>query len=121
MDRRKIMIVDDDRDIRMGLNVRLRSSGYDTVFAEDGVGAISVARKERPDVILLDIGLPAGDGFVVLERLATNPDLACIPVIVLSAKDPATNEPKAIEKGATAYFQKPADNEALLDAIAKYL
>ena len=114
---KKILIVDDDVDIRIGLSARLRAHGYTTVFAEDGFSATSIARRESPDLILLDLGLPAGDGFVVLERLRTNTLLAAIPVIVISARDAESNEKRALEAGATAYFQKPVANEALLAAV----
>ena len=88
MSERKILIVDgNDSDIRLGLNVRLRASGYSTAFAGDGVSAIRMARQERPCLILLDLGLPAADGFQVLERLKINTELSHIPVIVLSARD----------------------------------
>jgi two-component system cell cycle response regulator len=118
---KKVLVIDDDSDIRLGLNVRLRASGYATAFAADGVAAISMARKERPDVILLDLGLPAGDGFQVLERLKMNTDLAHTPVIVLSARDVEENERRALKAGATAYLQKPVDDQDLLDAIATAL
>jgi len=121
MESKKILIVDDDADIRIGLNARLRSSGYRTAFAEDGIGALAVARKEEPDLILLDIGLPGGDGFVVLKRLQSLTSLSCTPVIVLTARDPESTEKRALEAGATAFFQKPADNQALLAKIAEAL
>jgi len=119
MSDKKILIVDDDRDIRMGLGARLRANDYTTVFAEDGMGAMTTALREKPDLILLDIGLPGGDGYVVLERLSKNTSLAMIPVIVLSARDAGENEKRALEAGAVAFFQKPAGNESLLDAIQR--
>jgi len=117
MDKKKILIVDDDADLRIGLNARLRANGYDTAFAQDGVSALAVARNEDPDLILLDLGLPGGDGFVVLKRLRSHMSLGCKPIIVLTARDPESSEKKALEGGATAFFQKPADSEALLGAI----
>ena len=117
MSSRKILIVDDDRDIRMGLGARLRANGFEVVFAEDGMGAIAAARKESPDLVLLDIGLPAGDGYVVLDRLGKNTILSTIPVVVLSARDADENEKRSLEAGAFAFFQKPADNETLLATI----
>ena len=66
MTTKKILIIEDDKDLLRGLNVRLRATGYNIVFATDAVTAISVARKEDPDVILLDLGLPCGDGFTVM-------------------------------------------------------
>src|SRR5881275_1935248 len=82
MSKAKILIVDDDPDLRRGLNLRLRASHFDTAYATDGFSAIAMAQKERPDLIILDIGLPAGDGFVVLDRLQQSAQLSSIPVIV---------------------------------------
>jgi DNA-binding response OmpR family regulator len=117
MDKPKILIVDDDPILRRGLNMRLRASDYNTAYATDGVSAIAMAQKERPNLILLDLGLPAGDGFTVLERLQQSTYLANIPVIVLTARDPLPNRVRALTAGATAFFQKPADNAELLSAI----
>jgi DNA-binding response OmpR family regulator len=74
-------------------------------------------RKSAPSLIILDLGLPVGDGFVVLDRLQNSGALAAIPVIVLSARDPQNNEEKALKAGAAAFFQKPADNDELLNVI----
>ena len=117
----KILIIDDDADTRNGLKIRLRAAGYQTVFGFDAVSAISTARKEEPDLILLDLGLPAGDGLLVLERLSAFPDLAGIPVIVLSARDPIENRDRALAAGASEYYQKPVENEVLLRSIASSL
>jgi len=113
----KIMIVDDDPDLRQALRLRLRANHYDTVNAVDGYSAIALAYKEHPDLIILDLGLPAGDGFVVLDRLQKDDKLSTIPVIVLTARDPQSSERLALQSGASAYFQKPADNAELLDVI----
>jgi DNA-binding response OmpR family regulator len=117
MPTRKILIVDDDPDLRQALRLRLRANHYDTVNAVDGYSAIAQAYKERPDLIILDLGLPAGDGFVVLERLQRDDKLSSIPVIVLTARDPQSSERRALQAGAAAFFQKPADNAELLDVV----
>ena len=117
MGRKKILIVDDNKDLIRGLNVRLNAYGYEVVVAMDGYAAINVARKEKPDLVILDIGLPAGDGFTVLQRMGQNPSLALAPVLVLTARDAKTNKERALKAGATAFFQKPVDNEVLLAAI----
>jgi DNA-binding response OmpR family regulator len=113
----KILIVDDDPDLRHALRLRLRASQYETVNASDGYSAIAQAYKEHPDLIILDIGLPAGDGFVVLDRLQRDDKLSAIPVVVLTARDPQGNEARAARAGAAAFFQKPADNAELLSVI----
>jgi DNA-binding response OmpR family regulator len=113
----KIMIVDDDPDLRQALRLRLRANHYDTVNAVDGYSAIALAYKEHPDLIILDLGLPAGDGFVVLDRLQKDDKLSTIPVIVLTARDPQSSERRALRAGAAAFFQKPADNTELLNVI----
>lgn len=121
MDKKKILIVDDDEDAVKGLRLRLRAHNFNTAVAMDAVSAISQAKNENPDVILLDLGLPAGDGFIVMERLANLDSLAGVPVIVLSARDPHGNKERALNAGAAAFFQKPADNDELLAAIRKAL
>ena len=121
MDRNKILIIEDDLDLRRGLNLRMRASNYDTAFAADAVMALSIAKKEAPDLILLDLGLPGGDGFLVLDRMKSIASLACTPVIVLSARDPKANEKRALDAGADAFFQKPVDNEVLMTAIQRAL
>lgn len=117
MENPKIMIVDDDPDLRQALRLRLRANQYDTVNAADGYSAIAMAYKEQPDLIILDLGLPAGDGFVVLDRLQKDDKLSTIPVIVLTARDPQSSEQRSLRSGAAAFFQKPADNAELLEVI----
>jgi two-component system KDP operon response regulator KdpE len=113
----KILVVDDDPDLLKALRLRLRANNCDVISVSDGYSVIGAAQKERPDVIILDLGLPAGDGFVVLERLQLSDTLAGIPVIVLTARDPQGNEARALKAGAAAFFQKPVDNEELLNVI----
>jgi len=117
MAKHKILVVDDDADLVRALRLRLRANNYDIATAGDGYSAIATAQKEHPDLIVLDLGLPAGDGFVVLERLQKSDSLSSVPVIVLSARDPQDNEARALKAGAAAFFQKPADNEELLNVI----
>jgi len=118
MEKRKVLIVDDDAQIRIGMNARLRASGYETAFAQDCVAAVSTALREKPDAILLDIGLPGGDGFLVLKRLQANSNLAHIPVIIVTAREPDQNEKRALESGAVAFFQKPVENDELLSTLS---
>ena len=117
----KILIVDDDPDLRQALRIRLRASHYETVNAGDGYSAIAQAYKEHPNLIILDLGLPAADGFVVLNCLQKDDRLSSIPVIVLTARDAQSNERMVLQSGATAFVQKPADAAGLLDKIRTML
>lgn len=117
MQRSKILVVDDDPELVKALRLRLRANDYDITTASDGYSAIATAQKDRPDLIILDLGLPVGDGFVVLERLQSSNPLSAIPVIVLTARDPQANEDRALKAGAAAFFQKPVDNDELLNVI----
>jgi DNA-binding response OmpR family regulator len=121
MANKKILIVDDDPDVRLGLHVRLKANHYDTFFAGDAISSIAEARLHEPDLIILDLGLPAGDGFVVMERLKKLPNLAVIPVIVVSARDVRANKERSIELGAKAFLQKPANDAELLAIIRRVL
>lgn len=118
---KKILIVDDDKELLQALSIRLKASGYTTVFATDANSAIMITRKEKPDLILLDIGLPGGDGFMIMERLRDITLLSSIPIIVLTAKDPSITMEKALKAGAKAFFHKPPDNTDFLNAIRKAL
>jgi CheY-like chemotaxis protein len=121
MDNKKILIVDDNADIRLGLHVRLKANRYETFFAADAFSAVTEARKQRPDLIILDLGLPAGDGFTVMERLKQIPFLAVIPVVVVSARDGLGNQKRAFDAGAKAFLQKPVNDAELLAVVRQAL
>jgi DNA-binding response OmpR family regulator len=121
MSGKKILIVDDDPHLLLGLSARLKANGYKVMCATDALAAITVARKEAPDLVILDLGLPAGDGFLVLERMRSLADLVATPVIVLSARDPADNKKRALDAGAVAFFQKPPDSYEFLTEIRQAL
>jgi DNA-binding response OmpR family regulator len=117
MSQKKILIVDDDPDIRLGLRVRLNANHYDVVCASDGVAGVSEALKHMPDLMILDLGLPGGDGFGVLERMKANEKIASIPVIVYSGQDPMANRDRATKAGAKTFLQKPVEHGKLLAVI----
>src|SRR5207249_11536495 len=117
----KILIVDDDANTRLMLNARLKAKKYETVFAGDSYQAVSAARKEQPNLVILDIGLLGGDGFIVMERLKAMVALAGAPVIIVSAQDRRAVEAWAVEAGAKAFLQKPVDAGQLVATIEKAL
>lgn len=121
MANKKILIVDDDPDLRQAMHVRLEANHFDTFFAGDALSAVNVALKHQPDLVILDLGLPAADGFVVLDRLRANTDLSAIPVIIVSARDAHANQARALNAGAKAFLQKPVDNAELMAVIHQAL
>lgn len=117
---KKILIVEDDPIARQILNARLKPK-YELSVAGDAMAAFTEARKHPPDLVILDLGLPAGGGFSVLQRLKSIPALAVIPVLVISGLDRATHEPKALASGAKVYLQKPAPDEVLLSTVRELI
>ncbi len=117
MNEKKILIIDDDPNVLLLLATRLKGHGYKVISATDGIQAITLALKEIPDLVILDLGLPAGDGFHVLERMRNLTGLTDIPVVVLSARDAAVNQKRALNAGAIAYLQKPPENREFLGVI----
>jgi DNA-binding response OmpR family regulator len=117
MGRKKILIVEDDPNLRTGLQLRLSANDYEVILAGNGMAGIAQMRKHKPDLMILDLGLPAGDGFSVLERMRINESLSSMPVIVFSGRDRVGNQDRALKAGASSFLQKPVENETLLAAI----
>lgn len=114
---KRILVVDDDEKIRKSLCVRLKSAGYEVDVAYDGVTATSRAIHHRPDLILLDLSMPAGNGQSVLKRLKEHPEAMAIPIFVLTAsRKPGVCE-EVLGIGARAFFEKPFSSAELLAAI----
>ena len=118
---KKILIIDDDKDWVWMFGLRLQDEGYKTEAALDAVQAITQAIDSKPDLILLDIIMPAGTGVGVLEKLRENAKTINIPVIVVTAtKDKVTKE--AAEKlGISGYFVKPVDTGKLMEKLKEVL
>ena len=119
--RKTILVVEDNLDLQKAIKVRFTSKGYRVVTASDAVFAVSMALRERPDVILLDIGLPGGDGFLVMQRLRDLSEMDGIPVILITAREPSINRKRAVDEHAFAYFQKPFNNDELLTCVERAL
>ncbi len=116
-----VLLVDDDRDLLGVLAATLRRQGFDVALAADAVSAVSVAVKQRPQVVVLDIGLPGGDGITVMKRLHSMPQLAGVPVLILSGRDPFPYRERVLQAGAVAYLTKPVDGEELVAALRSAL
>ncbi len=118
---KKILIVDDEADIVMQLEIRLKASGYETISANDGEEALQKAKEEKPDLILLDVMMPPPNGFQVCRMLKDDPEYNQIPVIMLTAKATESDEFWGIESGADAYVTKPYNAQELTQKIQDLL
>ena len=121
MPQSKILIVEDDPGISRALGIRLRASGYEVVSAEDGVGGVAAVERHDPDLILLDISMPAGGGFFVAEHVMKRPETKRAPIIFVTAtKAPGVRE-RAEEFFPAAYVEKPFESQDLLATISNVL
>jgi CheY-like chemotaxis protein len=118
---KKVLLVDDDATILIGAGVRLKSMGYTVYTAKDAVNAVSAVIKNSPDVVVLDISLPAGDGFLVCDRLQKLVGSAGTPIIFMTASDNPKLRDRAMKLGAVAFLTKPFDATTLADAIESAL
>jgi DNA-binding response OmpR family regulator len=117
----KILIIEDDRDIVGMVEYNLKEDGYDTISAFDGQSGITLAKKHRPDLIILDIMLPIKDGFEVCKILKNEDITADVPIIILSAKSQETDKVVGLELGADDYITKPFSPRELLARIKAIL
>lgn len=117
----KILVIDDTKELVLGLATLLKAQGYQVVAAYDALFGVSLAHKEKPDLIILDIGLPAGGGFYVLKNLKDSVQTLDIPVLVLTAQQETDLEAKARQMGAAAYLHKPFAPESLLAQVKEIL
>lgn len=117
----KILIVDDDRQIAQGLDLRFRAAGFETSLAHDGGTGLAVAGDWLPDVMILDLRMPVMDGMNVLAGLAARETTRHIPVVVLSANVADQAKCKSLDLGARCFMEKPFDAKQLLSVVGKIL
>lgn len=130
MSPKTVLVVDDNPVVVKAVAGKLQSHGYKVLTAEDGAGAVSTCRKNRPDLVLLDISFPPDvahgggvpwDAFLIMSWLGRMDETRHIPIIILSGCEAAKYEPKALAAGAVKYFQKPVEPEKLLIAIREVI
>ena len=105
----RILVVEDNEENRDALSRRLQRRGFDVVMASDGLVGVETARAERPDLILMDMNMPALDGWEATRRIKAVPELAAIPVIALTAHAMLGDRERALEAGCTDYHTKPIE------------
>lgn len=118
---KRILLVEDEKNIILGVRTCLDAVGYEVEVAENGELAMEAVQRSHPDLILLDLMLPKMNGFEVLESLKGDPETEAIPVVVLTAKAEEEDRQRATELGAEAYMTKPFKPQELWDLLKDYL
>ncbi len=117
----RVLVAEDDPDVRLTFKLLLGRRGYRVSEARDGQETLDVARAERPDLILMDLQLPRLNGFAVARFVRQTEGLRDVPIIVVSAHDPAKHRNLALAAGCNAYVQKPVDFDVLDDMMVGLL
>jgi len=121
MDKKRILVVDDEGELVKAIQIRLGQAGYESLVAYDGQEGLAKAQKEKPDLIILDLMLPKMDGYKVCGMLKNDTRYKKIPIIMLTARAQDTDEKTGLEVGADAYITKPYKHEAVLAKIKELL
>ena len=119
--KKRILVVDDELDLLMVIKLRLEASGYDVTTATDGLEGLNAARRDKPDLIVLDIMLPKMNGYKVARFLKFDEEYKKIPIVMLTALAGEEDRSTGMETGADVYLTKPFDTQKLLDAVEKFL
>lgn len=119
--RKTILVVDDEQDLLDLIEYNLKKEDFDVLKAEDGLKGIEVARKHRPDLVLLDIMMPKMDGLEVVERMRNDKKLKRIPIIFLTARGDEKTEVEGLDKGGDDYITKPISTTKLISRIKAVL
>ncbi len=117
----RILAVDDEPHILKLVSFSLRAQGFEVLEATDGLAAVDMAEKEHPDLILLDVMMPALDGYEACRRIKANPATADIPVVMLSAKSQKTEQAAGVDAGALDYICKPFTPKDLVAQVRGFL
>jgi two-component system, OmpR family, KDP operon response regulator KdpE len=117
----RILVIDDDRILCLGIDARLKANDYNPCFAHDAESALSIALTQVPDLVILDIGLPGRDGYSVMQSFHALPELADVPVIVLTGRSAFIHQKRCREAGVKRFFEKPVTNLRLMTAIQQLL
>jgi len=117
----KTVLIVEDVELNRDLLVQLLQDEYRLLLAQDGQGALRIAREEKPDLILMDLSLPKLDGWEATRRLKADRELGRIPVIVLSAHAMRGDEERARAAGCDDYLAKPLDETLLFKKLARHL
>ena len=118
---KRILAVDDEPHILKLVAFSLKSGGYTVLEASDGLSAIEVARGEQPDLVLMDVMMPALDGYEACRRMKADPEIAAIPVMMLTAKTQVAEQQAGRDAGAVGYVNKPFTPKELVATVREFL
>lgn len=121
MNKRKILLVEDEKDLVETVTLRLEANGYEVISAYDGFQGLEKAKRERPDLIILDLMLPKMDGYKVCGLLKADTRYNKIPVIMFTARAQESDRKMGKEVGAEVYITKPFEPQVLLEKIRQLL
>ena len=117
----RILIVDDSPSQLMGIRRIVEKLGHEALTAEDGAAGVEVAKRELPDLILMDVVMPNLNGFQATRSISREPTTKHIPVILVTTKDQETDRMWGMRQGAKAYLTKPFSEDELAEAITRHL
>jgi DNA-binding response OmpR family regulator len=118
---RRVLVVDDERAIRMLCRVNLSASGIDVLEAENGLTALELARREQPDLVLLDVMMPDVDGWTVARALADDERTREIPIVFLTARAESADKRMGQQLGGVGYVVKPFDPVVIGDFVERVI
>jgi len=121
MEKKKILIIEDEEDVAKLLVARLKTTDYESAVACDGYQGVEFAHKENPDLIIMDLMLPAGDGLTVLKNIRLSGHTREIPIVVLTGIKDEKYKKKVIDEGVEAYLEKPYEPDTLITTIQNIL
>lgn len=121
MNKKRVLIIEDEKDLVDTLKFRLNANGYDTLVAYDGRSGFEMAKTEKPDIVILDLMLPKMDGYKICGLLKKDSRYSQIPIIMFTARAQAEDVKLGLEMGADAYITKPFEPKILMDKISELL
>ena len=117
----RILIVDDSPSQLLGIKRTVEKLGHEVLTAEDGAAGVEAAKREKPDLILMDVVMPNLNGFQATRTISKDPETAHIPIVLVTTKDQETDKVWGMRQGAKAYVTKPIKEDELITALNEFL
>jgi len=121
MSKKRILMIEDNRDIHELVRFLLEQAGYEVLAAFDGLAGVKLANEEKPDMILLDLAIPEVDGWEVAKQVRANPDMQSTPMVALTARTMPDELQRALDAGCNGYISKPINVQSFREMVEGYL